>query len=374
MLKLQHPHNNSATTRYSIQITFGTHTKMIPSVRFLEVLKPQTVHRIALEKVYKKAFAGLIKGSEKYIALGKSGRVWEDHHKPGDIRPYERFQMLPKTQRKLQALKRISPTQFRTSAMIQRLVTDFAHQSCKIEHNRATLIEAYESRAQLDSWMLELGFSALWFSDLLKYDFPLVKKQLYGEAGHDELIEIRNHVLTTKIISENAIRQPGSAGMARDEVMALHKALVKDTAFEAALKGGMFWQRATTGEFRRLPITVVSHPEAVFPYPEELPALFQRFLEWRSACHDSKGLHPLLFGTHMFVYFVHLHPFQDGNGRLGRSIMADYIIRCGYLPVVFQNFNRMEYLDMVNEATNVRPERLCDAVLDAQAIALGKFS
>jgi Fic family protein len=346
---------------------------MIPSMKLREVLKPQTIHRIALEKVYKKAFEGLTKGSEEYITLGKSGRVWENYFKPADTLPYERFQRLPKTQRKLQALKCVSDHQFQASAIIQHVVTDFAHQSCKIERNRATLIEAYESRAQLDSWMLGLRFGSLLFSDLLKYDFPLAKKQLHGEAALDELIEIRNHVLTAKVIFENAIRQPGTAGIVREEMMALHKSLVKDTAFEAALKGGMFWQRATTGEFRRLPISVVSHPEAIFPYPEELPALFQRFLEWRDACHEFGVLHPLLFATHMFVYFCHLHPFQDGNGRLGRSLMADYIIRCGYLPVVFQNVDRKEYLDMVNEASDGRPENLCDAVLDAQAAALEKL-
>jgi hypothetical protein len=213
---------------------------MIPSMKLLEILKPQTVHRIALENVYKKAFAGLVKGSEEYMALGKSGRVWEDHHQPGDIRPYERFQRLPKTQRKLQALKCISPSQFQTSVIIQNLITDFAHQSCKIECNRATLIEAYESRAELDAWLHDSQFSHVVFCELLKHDFPLVKKQRYGEAVHDELIELRNHVLAARIIGEGATRQPGTAGMVREEIMALHKALVRDTAFEAALEGGMF--------------------------------------------------------------------------------------------------------------------------------------
>ncbi|CAG8502911.1 3041_t:CDS:2, partial [Ambispora gerdemannii] len=34
---------------------------------------------------------------------------------------------------------------------------------------------------------------------------------------------------------------------------------------------------------------------------------------------------------------VHIHPFIDGNGRVGRSIMAYYLVRNGYPPIVFQH-------------------------------------
>lgn len=73
-------------------------------------------------------------------------------------------------------------------------------------------------------------------------------------------------------------------------------------------------------------------------------------------------LHPLILATKLCVYFAHIHPFEDGNGRASRVMMADYLIRQGFLPVVFQDLERMDYLNMISEAQDGEPEGLCTFV------------
>lgn len=100
----------------------------------------------------------------------------------------------------------------------------------------------------------------------------------------------------------------------------------------------------------------------------------ERFVSWRNDCHASSQLHPLILATHLFVYFCHIHPFPDGNGRVGRALMADYIVRQGYLPVVFVDMDRMDYLRMVKNAQGGDPNELCEAVAFTQAEMLFTIS
>lgn len=44
--------------------------------------------------------------------------------------------------------------------------------------------------------------------------------------------------------------------------------------------------------------------------------------------------------------------------------MADYLIRQGYLPIVFRDLSRSEYLKMVSDAQDGHVEPLCRAVVD----------
>ena len=73
-----------------------------------------------------------------------------------------------------------------------------------------------------------------------------------------------------------------------------------------------------------------------------LPALMERFIQFRDESKNS-GLHPLIIASRMLSAFLHVHPFIDGNGRVGRLIMALYLIRNGYPLIVSQNISREEY-------------------------------
>lgn len=118
----------------------------------------------------------------------------------------------------------------------------------------------------------------------------------------------------------------------------------------------------TPGVFRRVPIHVSSHDLAVFPYPPELPTLVSELCEWTSR---SVSAHPILFASDLFLNFCHLHPFDDGNGRLGRILFTMALVNSGYRPIVFSHLERSKYLQVVYEAQqNGHREVFYELVLD----------
>jgi len=49
------------------------------------------------------------------------------------------------------------------------------------------------------------------------------------------------------------------------------------------------------------------------------------------------------------IDFERIHPFADGNGRIGRLLMAFQYIQNGFVPPLILNDNRMDYLDALGE-------------------------
>ncbi len=84
--------------------------------------------------------------------------------------------------------------------------------------------------------------------------------------------------------------------------------------------------RITVGAWRddrTAPMQVVSGPvgrERVHfeaPAAERLEAEMQRFLEW---FNDGAATEPVLKAALAHLWFVTVHPFDDGNGRIARAI------------------------------------------------------
>lgn len=48
--------------------------------------------------------------------------------------------------------------------------------------------------------------------------------------------------------------------------------------------------------------------------------------------------------------FTHIHPFQDGNGRVARALASLVFLKAGLFPLVLRNADRDEYIDALEEA------------------------
>lgn len=90
------------------------------------------------------------------------------------------------------------------------------------------------------------------------------------------------------------------------------------------------------GEYRSGDVYIGSLAEAVYypPKPERVPEMMQRFFEkWENA--DKKenlsGIVNRIAEQH--IEFERIHPFQDGNGRVGRMVMNQELINQNLLPV-----------------------------------------
>jgi Fic family protein len=71
--------------------------------------------------------------------------------------------------------------------------------------------------------------------------------------------------------------------------------------------------------------------------PDEMEALL-RFYE-----AEKEQLHPVKLATELHYRFVAIHPFADGNGRVGRLLMNLVLMENGYPPAVIQHEKREDY-------------------------------
>ena len=67
--------------------------------------------------------------------------------------------------------------------------------------------------------------------------------------------------------------------------------------------------------------------------------------------NESKysGIHPIMIACRIHSAFGHIHPFHDGNGRVGRSIMVLHLICNSYIPIIFRQIKKKEYIDSLRK-------------------------
>jgi Fic family protein len=322
-----------------------------------------------LKTVYSPAFEKLQKSTPEYTALARSGKVWENFFKPQNIKPYLAAQA------KLQDILNCADKHKlffskRTDVMktvTRALVTEYAHQSTAIEGNNLRIGDALDIEDELEKQ------SSLTLSDLAGMSSQTLANlslpapdALLSSKDPAQVAELRNHIIVSRYLVEIGLANSGTAGISLTDIKQLSRAMLVETASEKLYTHG-WGKRIGLGEFRSASIAVRSNPMRIFPYPAEVPACMERFVNWRDDCHASQQLHPLILATHLFVYFCHIHPFPDGNGRVGRALMADYMVRQGYMPVVFMNMDREDYFRMVSNAQDGEPEELCRDVAHTQA-------
>ena len=99
----------------------------------------------------------------------------------------------------------------------------------------------------------------------------------------------------------------------------------------------------TIGAYRNLfePIQIVSgslHGPKVFyeaPASAHLPELMSDFVEWFNQNCEETTLPLTVFASLAHLYFEQLHPFEDGNGRIGRALCEKAIsMRLGFPGLV----------------------------------------
>lgn len=92
--------------------------------------------------------------------------------------------------------------------------------------------------------------------------------------------------------------------------------------------------------FRTAVVTVGTH-EA--PEPELLEYCMNQFFQFY---HGDNIQYPYIKVAIMHFYFVYMHPFCDGNGRIARLLTSDFLIRSG-----LENFRALTLSKTINETS-----------------------
>jgi Fic family protein len=159
-----------------------------------------------------------------------------------------------------------------------------------------------------------------------------------------EVFEAKNLARVMEYIRIRAHEQPLGEAM----ILLLHQMLITNIDDSIA------------GRFRkdREYVRVGTH---VAPPPEHVGRLIgQLFIDYRS----DTGSHFLEKISRFHLEFERIHPFCDGNGRIGRVIMNYQLIREGYTPIIVRNKGKREhYYPSFREYVDDRNTRRMDQLI-----------
>jgi Fic family protein len=107
------------------------------------------------------------------------------------------------------------------------------------------------------------------------------------------------------------------------------------------------------GKYRTVQVFVgVSLP----PKPFEVPVKMASLLRWYS--NNKNKIHPLVLASYFHAEFEKIHPFVDGNGRVGRLLMNFILFKNKYPMINIPKKKRFRYYEVLREAQykqNLKP-------------------
>lgn len=141
------------------------------------------------------------------------------------------------------------------------------------------------------------------------------------EARRSDLREVANYVMALQL------------GLARLPKLPISQRLIQE--LHARLMKGVRGGDRTPGRFRTTqnwigaPGTPIEAAEFVPPPPGD--PLAESLDDWERFIHERDTLPPLVRCALMHYQFETIHPFTDGNGRIGRLLMPLFLLSQGHL-------------------------------------------
>ncbi|MBK5218959.1 MAG: Fic family protein [Thermoleophilia bacterium] len=141
-----------------------------------------------------------------------------------------------------------------------------------------------------------------------------------GNPGAD-VEEVVNYVAAMRWGLERLGELPISARLLRE----MHRRLMD----------GVRGRELSPGEFRTTqnwigpPGSTIESAPFVPPPPAELAGLLS---DWERFAHEEPEMPLLVQNALLHSQFETIHPFLDGNGRLGRLLLVFFLVACGKLP------------------------------------------
>ncbi|HMS71976.1 MAG TPA: Fic family protein [Baekduia sp.] len=233
--------------------------------------------------------------------------------------------------------------------------------------NPYLLIRPYLLREALSSTRIEGTQASL---------FDVLEVEATGETPNADVEEVLNYIEALEW------------GLSEMDSLPLGVRMIRE--LHTRLLAGVRGRDRMPGEFRTSQNWVGGHGSTIEtarfvpPPPDELPALLA---DWERYAHADADIPVLVQNALLHYQFETLHPFLDGNGRLGRLLLVFYLVARGRLtaPLLYvssylerdreryyealqsvrQEGNATPWIELFLEAVQSQAE---DAVLRAQRL------
>lgn len=164
-----------------------------------------------------------------------------------------------------------------------------------------------------------------------------------GIAPSSRSLREINEVVNHKRAFDYMLKHKGN--ISKEFILDLHRLVVVN-----ALKEDLIPQ---IGRYRTVRVFI---GRSIPPTPMEVPTKMAALLKWYSI--NKKKIHPIILASHFHTEFEKVHPFVDGNGRVGRLLMNFILHKNNYPMINIPKRRRFKYYQVLQEAQykdNLRP-------------------
>ncbi len=140
-----------------------------------------------------------------------------------------------------------------------------------------------------------------------------------------EVYETRNAREANEMLFGNRVK------IDNESIISLHKLIVKETGVNSG--------------FKKLPNFLVMR-DVKTTKPENVEEEIQKLIDWYNKFKDST--HPLKLAAEFHARFEKIHPFEDGNGRVGRILINAILLENKYPPLIIRKTIRQSYFEALS--------------------------
>ena len=97
--------------------------------------------------------------------------------------------------------------------------------------------------------------------------------------------------------------------------------------------------------YKKIPNVVIGSRVKTTP-PEKVEEEMGKLIYWHNS--NLGRMHPLELATMFHGKFEKIHPFEDGNGRVGRFLINIILVNNGYTPLIIRKTLRKSYMSALS--------------------------
>lgn len=160
------------------------------------------------------------------------------------------------------------------------------------------------------------------------------RKYIKKTISRKEILEVQNSIKVFDLIRKKDFK------LNQRSIIELHKLLTFGLDIERGYKK----------------VKIIVNNKETVP-PGEVRSGMSELFFWLKIAQKEKR-HPLFIAADFHNRFEYIHPFTDGNGRVGRIIFNWMLLKSGYGVILFKNRNRQSYFEALNQADKGRSNKL----------------
>ncbi len=165
-----------------------------------------------------------------------------------------------------------------------------------------------------------------------------------------EIYETRN----SRIVVDRIFKK--EFNISHKSIIKIHKILMKDIDIR---KG-----------YKKLPNFIIGSRVKTTP-PEKVEEEMGRLIDWYN--FSLNRMHPLELAAVFHGRFEKIHPFEDGNGRVGRFLINMILINNGYPPIIIRKTVRKGYMSALSASDFGYDDKLKRFLLEKYKETYRKF-